>query len=167
MYVDDCFVHEWSTHCLTIKACLHMYVSLCVIESVSVCERERQNVWSGEGKGGGRIVCAHISLSLYLSFILLSLFLSLSLSLCLSLCLSVSLSLCLSLSLSLSIYIYIYIYINYIYNIPKTPLAILLIIMGNEIKICSQNKCHHHLSNVCENSFRMFHSNWVTVSAVC
>ena len=32
---------------------------------------------------------------------------------------------------------------------------------GNEIKICSQNKCHHHLSNVCENSFRMFHSNWV------
>ena len=33
--------------------------------------------------------------------------------------------------------------------------------IGNEIKICSQNKCHHHLSNVCENSFRMFHSNWV------
>ena len=32
--------------------------------------------------------------------------------------------------------------------------------IGNEIKICSQNKCHHHLSNVCENSFRMFHSNW-------
>ena len=32
---------------------------------------------------------------------------------------------------------------------------------GNEIKICSQNKYHHHLSNVCENSFRMFHSNWV------
>ena len=30
-----------------------------------------------------------------------------------------------------------------------------------KIKICSQNKCHHHLSNVCENSFRMFHSNWV------
>ena len=39
--------------------------------------------------------------------------------------------------------------------------VILLIIIGNEIKICSQNKCHHHLSNVCENSFRMFHSNWV------
>ena len=33
--------------------------------------------------------------------------------------------------------------------------------IGNEIKICSQNKCHHHLSNVCENSFRMLHSNWV------
>ena len=33
--------------------------------------------------------------------------------------------------------------------------------IGNEIKICSQNKCHHRLSNVCENSFRMFHSNWV------
>ena len=33
--------------------------------------------------------------------------------------------------------------------------------IGNEIKIFSQNKCHHHLSNVCENSFRMFHSNWV------
>ena len=33
--------------------------------------------------------------------------------------------------------------------------------IGNEIKICSQNKCHHDLSNVCENSFRMFHSNWV------
>ena len=33
--------------------------------------------------------------------------------------------------------------------------------IGNEIKICGQNKCHHHLSNVCENSFRMFHSNWV------
>ena len=33
--------------------------------------------------------------------------------------------------------------------------------IGNEIKICSQNKCHHHLSNVCENSFRVFHSNWV------
>ena len=33
--------------------------------------------------------------------------------------------------------------------------------IGNEIKICSQNKCHHHISNVCENSFRMFHSNWV------
>ena len=33
--------------------------------------------------------------------------------------------------------------------------------IGNEIKICSQNKCHHHLSKVCENSFRMFHSNWV------
>ena len=32
--------------------------------------------------------------------------------------------------------------------------------IGNEIKICSQNKCHHHLSKVCENSFRMFHSNW-------
>ena len=30
--------------------------------------------------------------------------------------------------------------------------------IGNEIKICSQNKCHHHLSNVCENSFCMFHS---------
>ena len=45
--------------------------------------------------------------------------------------------------------------------------------IGNEIKICSQNKCHHHLSNVCENSFRMFHSNWVIsdyhsfVRAVC
>ena len=23
--------------------------------------------------------------------------------------------------------------------------------IGNEIKICSQNKCHHHLSNICEN----------------
>ena len=33
--------------------------------------------------------------------------------------------------------------------------------IGNEIKICSQNKCHHHHSNVCENSFRMFRSNWV------
>ena len=33
--------------------------------------------------------------------------------------------------------------------------------IGNEIKICSQNKCHHHLFNACENSFRMFHSNWV------
>ena len=33
--------------------------------------------------------------------------------------------------------------------------------IGNEIKICSQNKCHHHLSNVCENSFCMFHSNWL------
>ena len=33
--------------------------------------------------------------------------------------------------------------------------------IGNEIKICSQNKCHHHLSNVCENSFGVFHSNWV------
>ena len=33
--------------------------------------------------------------------------------------------------------------------------------IGKEIKICSQNKCHHHLSNVCENSFCMFHSNWV------
>ena len=33
--------------------------------------------------------------------------------------------------------------------------------IGNEINICSQNKCHHHLSNVCENSFCMFHSNWV------
>ena len=33
--------------------------------------------------------------------------------------------------------------------------------IGKEIKICSQNKCHHHLSNVCENSFGMFHSNWV------
>ena len=33
--------------------------------------------------------------------------------------------------------------------------------IDNEIKICSQNKCHHHLSNVCENLFRMFHSNWV------
>ena len=39
--------------------------------------------------------------------------------------------------------------------------AILLIIIGNKIKICSQNKCHHHLSNLCENSFRKFHSNWV------
>ena len=39
---------------------------------------------------------------------------------------------------------------------------LLIIFIGNEIKICSQNKCHHHLSNVCENSFRMFHSNWVT-----
>ena len=59
---------------------------------------------------------------------------------------------------------------NHWNHIPKTPLAwkkaskkkaILLIIIGNEIKICSQNKCHHHLSNVCENSFCMFHSNWV------
>ena len=33
--------------------------------------------------------------------------------------------------------------------------------IGNEIKICSQNKCHHHLSNVRENSFRMFLINWV------
>ena len=33
--------------------------------------------------------------------------------------------------------------------------------IGNEIKICNPNKCHHHLSNVCENSFRMFHSSWV------
>ena len=33
--------------------------------------------------------------------------------------------------------------------------------IGNEIKICSQNKCHHHLFNVCEHSFGMFHSNWV------
>ena len=33
--------------------------------------------------------------------------------------------------------------------------------IGNGIKICSQSKCYHHLSNVCENSFRMFHSNWV------
>ena len=22
--------------------------------------------------------------------------------------------------------------------------------IGNEIQICSQNKCHHHLSNVCD-----------------
>ena len=33
--------------------------------------------------------------------------------------------------------------------------------IGNEIKICSQTKFHHHFSNVCENLFRMFHSNWV------
>ena len=53
-------------------------------------------------------------------------------------------------------------------HIPKTPLAWKkaskkghFAHIGNEIKICSQNKCHHHLSNVCENSFRMFHSNWV------
>ena len=53
-------------------------------------------------------------------------------------------------------------------HIPKTPLAwkklpkkVHFAHIGNEIKICSQNKCHHHLSNVCENSFRMFHSNWV------
>ena len=51
---------------------------------------------------------------------------------------------------------------------PKTPLAWKKLPkkghfahIGNEIKIWSQNKCHHHLSNVCENSFRMFHSNWV------
>ena len=31
----------------------------------------------------------------------------------------------------------------------------------NEIKTCNQNTCYHHLSNVCENSFCMFHSNWV------
>ena len=37
--------------------------------------------------------------------------------------------------------------------------------ISNEIKICSQNKCHHHLSNVCENSFRMFHSSWVIQTA--
>ena len=37
----------------------------------------------------------------------------------------------------------------------------ILLIIGNEIKICSQNKCHHHHSNVCGNSFRMCHSNWV------
>ena len=67
-------------------------------------------------------------------------------------------------------------------HIPKTPLAWKKLkkkekkkrkkkkkggpfcsqLIGNEIKICSQNKCHHHLSNVCENSFRIsFHGNWV------
>ena len=35
--------------------------------------------------------------------------------------------------------------------------------IGNEIKTCSQNKCHHHLSNVCENSFRMFESFLITI----
>ena len=62
---------------------------------------------------------------------------------------------------------------NHWNHIPKTPLAWKKLQnktkkkkghfshIGNEIKICSQNKCHHHLSNVCENSFRMFHSNWV------
>ena len=58
---------------------------------------------------------------------------------------------------------------NHWNHIPKTPLAWKKLPpkkghfahIGNEIKICSQNKCHHHLSNVCENSFRMFHSNWV------
>ena len=57
---------------------------------------------------------------------------------------------------------------NHWNHIPKTPLAWKkaskkghFAHIGNEIKICSQNKCHHHLSNVCENSFRMFHSNWV------
>ena len=43
----------------------------------------------------------------------------------------------------------------------STKKEAILLIIGNEIKICSQYKCHHHLSNVCENSFRMFHSNWV------
>ena len=67
-------------------------------------------------------------------------------------------------------------------HIPKTPLGDKsfqkkkrghFTHTGNEIKICRQNKCHHHLSNVCENSFRMFHRNWVIsdyhsfVSAVC
>ena len=57
---------------------------------------------------------------------------------------------------------------NHWNHILKTPLAWKKLPkkghfahIGNEIKICSQNKCHHHLSNVCENSFRMFHSNWV------
>ena len=58
---------------------------------------------------------------------------------------------------------------NHWNHIPKMPLAWKKLKkkkdhfahIGNEIKICSQNKCHHHLSNVCENSFRMFHSNWV------
>ena len=57
---------------------------------------------------------------------------------------------------------------NHWNHIPKTPLAWKKLPKkghfahtGNQIKICSQNKCHHHLSNVCENSFRMFHSNWV------
>ena len=65
---------------------------------------------------------------------------------------------------------------NHWNHIPKTPLAWKKLPpppppppkkkgrfahIGNEIKVCSQNKCHHHLSNVCENSFRMFHSNWV------
>ena len=57
---------------------------------------------------------------------------------------------------------------NHWNHIPTTPLAWKKLPkkdhfahIGNEIKICSQNKCHHHLSNVCENSFRMFHSNWV------
>ena len=57
---------------------------------------------------------------------------------------------------------------NHWNHIQKTPLAWKKLPknghfahIGNEIKICSQNKCCHHLSNVCENSFRMFHSNWV------
>ena len=57
---------------------------------------------------------------------------------------------------------------NHWNHIPKTPLAWKKLPkkghfshIGNEIKICSQNKWHHHLSNVCENSFRMFHSKWV------
>ena len=57
---------------------------------------------------------------------------------------------------------------NHWNHIPNTPLAWKKLPkkghfahISNEIKICSQNKCHHHLSNVCENSFRMFHSNWV------
>ena len=57
---------------------------------------------------------------------------------------------------------------NHWNHIPKMPLAWKKLPkkahfahIGNEIKICSQNKCHHHLSNVWENSFRMFHSNWV------
>ena len=60
---------------------------------------------------------------------------------------------------------------NHWNHIPKTPLAWKSLKkkekkghfahIGNEIKICSQNKCHHHLSKVCENSFHMFHSNWV------
>ena len=57
---------------------------------------------------------------------------------------------------------------NHWNHIPKTPLTWKKLPkkghfanIGNEIKICSQNKCHCHLSNVCENSFRVFHSNWV------
>ena len=58
---------------------------------------------------------------------------------------------------------------NRLNHIPKMPLAWKKLPkkkghfahIGNEIKICSQNKCHHHLSKVCENSFHMFHSNWV------
>ena len=56
---------------------------------------------------------------------------------------------------------------NHWNHIPKTTLAWKKLPkkghfahIGNEIKICSQNKCHHHLSNICANSFRMFHSNW-------
>ena len=48
---------------------------------------------------------------------------------------------------------------NHWNHIPKTPLAWKKLPkkkghfahIGNEIKICGQNKCHHHLSNICEN----------------